>query len=433
MRGMSTITPSIWCTPKIVPVTGHTYHLQGSFPICASFHAPNPVKGLVFEPIALACSIARTATLHDAPPEMVYRWMHSALIEIEWLITNDPKFQLSQYIKSLADTDRTSFAGHIGAGITDIMMNSLGYVWRDNAVSISGSRSAHADFIYGGGQVSGHGVVLAEAHGSFAGTISRMEIKRRANRKYERQVQPYLGYTSSHGKVIHGYSIAFGSKPTKPGAFLHVAEAEIPKQAGRTDLSAGLASPASSTGTPTSLALATQRSNFCLMGARTVVAWIDWARGRGERPDDKSPVHFLRLGYAGQTFLACLESLILLDRYESILDFTQQNPKLRLHLPTMIDFLQERRGFYPWFVMKTDVAERFLESLSSIIQGEREDTPEILELPTVEPFGLMAHREEEEQALLAPEYPYVLYRDGLALLGDRIEWAESFSWDPRGE
>ena len=169
------------------------------------------------------------------------------------------------------------------------------------------------------------------------------------------------------------------------------------------------------------------------MGARTVVAWIDWARGRGERPDDKSLVPFLRLEYAGQTFLACLESLILLDSYESILDFTQQNPNLRLHLPTMIDFLQERRGFYPWFVMKTDTAERFLKSLSSIIQGEREDMPEILELPTVEPFGLMAPREEEEQALLAPENPYVLYRDGLALLGGRIESVDSFSWDPRGK
>ena len=59
--------------------------------------------------------------------------------------------------------------------------------------------------------------------------------------------------------------------------------------------------------------------------------------------------------------------------------------------------------------------------------------PEILELPTVEPFGLMAHREEEEQVLSAPEYPYVLYRDGLALLGDRIKWGESFFWAPRGE
>ena len=331
-------TSSLWQTPKIVPVTGHTYHLQGPFPICAKFQAPILAKGLVFGPVALACSIARTATLYNAPLQMVCRWVHSALIEVEWLITDDSKFQLSQYIKSLADTDKTSFAGHIGAGITDIMMNVLGYEWRDNAVSISGPRAAHADFIYGGGQVSGHGVVLVEAHGSFATTISKMEIKRRANEKYKRQVQRYLGNTSTHGKVIHGYSIAFGSKPTKPGAFLHVAETEIPKQVGRTDCSAEFESPTSMTGTPTSLAIATQRSNFCLMGAQTVVAWIDWIRGTGERPDDGIAAPFLWLEYAGQTFLACLEFLLLLEKYESNIYFTRQNPEWRLHLPSKIDF-----------------------------------------------------------------------------------------------
>jgi hypothetical protein len=39
---------------------------------------------------------------------------------------------------------------------------------------------------------------------------------------------------------------------------------------------------------PTSLALASHRSNFLLMGARQVVAWIDWLRGARDMPTDDS-------------------------------------------------------------------------------------------------------------------------------------------------
>ena len=76
-----------------------------------------------------------------------------------------PGYQRDQEKKVLADVERTSFAGRIGAGITDLFMNALGYTWRDNASCLSGRLGAHADFLYADGAVSGHGVVLTEAHG----------------------------------------------------------------------------------------------------------------------------------------------------------------------------------------------------------------------------------------------------------------------------
>ena len=72
---------------------------------------PTCCKTLTFGPTALAASIARTATLRDAPPEMLARWGDSALTEVEWLIEDGTTFVLTQHINSLADAERTAFAG----------------------------------------------------------------------------------------------------------------------------------------------------------------------------------------------------------------------------------------------------------------------------------------------------------------------------------
>ena len=94
---------------------------------------------------------------------MLASWGDSTLTQVEWLIEDGTTFALSQHLQALADAERTSFAGRVGAGITDLLMNALGYTWRDNASCLSGSLTPHADFIYADGAVSGHGVVLAEA------------------------------------------------------------------------------------------------------------------------------------------------------------------------------------------------------------------------------------------------------------------------------
>lgn len=107
----------------------------------------------------------------------------------------------------LADTERTFLAARVGAGITDLYMNALGYTWRADADCLSSTLDPHADFTYEGGNASGHGVVLAEAHGSFAANASAQSVHLQSKNKYLRQVKPYLAVTSPHGKVIHGYLI----------------------------------------------------------------------------------------------------------------------------------------------------------------------------------------------------------------------------------
>ena len=231
---MSTLlsAPAIWRAEKKVIVSGHTRHRHKPSPISPGFEAPAANTTLVFGPSALAASIARTATLRNAPPEMLARWGDSALTQVEWLVEDGTTFALSQHLHALADAERTSFSGRVGAGITDLLMNALGFTWRDNASCLSSSLAPHADFIYADGAASGHGVVLAEAHGSFAASVSSAGITREAKRKYLRQVRPHLATASPHGKVIHGYSIAFGSQPGAAGAFLHVAETQISKPRG---------------------------------------------------------------------------------------------------------------------------------------------------------------------------------------------------------
>jgi hypothetical protein len=416
MSDVST-SPAVWRVEKSVHITGHTRHRHNPSPISLDFSAPDVRKNLAFGPIALAASIARTATLRDAPPEMLARWRDSALTEVEWLVADGSTFMLSQYINSLADAERTAFAGRVGAGVTDLLMNALGYTWRDNAICISGSLAPHADFIYGDGAVSGHGIVLAEARGSFAANVSATIISGQAKRKYNKQVKPHLAAESPHGKVVHGYSIAFGSRPGAAGAFLHAAETRISKPRGRRMPPVEPTPALNPEATPTSLVLATHRANFSLMDAPSIVGWIDWVRAGGEYPADAPPLSFLRIPYAGRMFLACMELLWPLDGYPHWLDDLWHNPRWWPHFPRRHLLRQSGGDFAGWFVMEEKSAERFLNSLSAIIRGGRENIPDVLELPRVEPVGFAIDRDDGGVVLPESEYVYALYRDGLALLG----------------
>jgi hypothetical protein len=295
-------TAGLWDADVTVGLTTHTKHRHVSSPVSAHFEAPGATPILTFGPIALAAAVARTATTRDAPAALLDGLQGSALAQLECLIADGPVFELSSHLDYLADTERTLFAARVGAGITDLYMNALGYAWRANAACLSKSLDPHADFIYDGGNASGHGVVLAEAHGSFAANTTGKSIAAQAKRKYARQVSPYIAQGSLYGKVVHGYSIAFGSKPGTTGAFLSLAETSIPKQSKK---SAQLPPPMPSGRrlTPTPIALAAHRSNFLLMGARQVSDWIDWVRGVGELPANGDPVVFFRLSFAGRWYL----------------------------------------------------------------------------------------------------------------------------------
>jgi len=67
--------------------------------------------------------------------------------------------------------------------------------------------------------------------------------------------------------------------------------------------------------------------------------------------------------------------------------------------------------------MEEKAAERFLNSLSAIIRNGRDNLPESLELPRIDPIGFAVGGEDAGLTSPASEYRYALYRDGLALLG----------------
>jgi len=297
---MTTSTVAVWSSQKTVLLTGHQRHRHTPGLVAPTFQAPSPVAHIAFGPTALAAAIARTATLWDAPPDLLSRLKDSAMNDAEILIADGPVFELSPYPSSLNDNERTHFAARAGAGITDLYMNALGYVWRDNAVCLALTLNPHADFLYAGGSVIGHGVVLAEAHGSFAAGVTDEKIAGEARRKYLRQVRPYIADPSPHGQVVHGYSLAFGSRPGTTGAFLCLSETQRPKIPRSPSTPPQL--PAAVGGaTYTQIALSSHRSNFVLMDALSVADWIDWTRGARNPPSDTDPVAFFPTGMTART------------------------------------------------------------------------------------------------------------------------------------
>ncbi|MGI4813415.1 MAG: hypothetical protein ACRYG5_12905 [Janthinobacterium lividum] len=228
MSGLISMT-ELWSADVTIGLTTHTKHRHVPSPISPFFQAPEASPTLTFGPIALAAAVARIATTRPAQARLLAALQKSALAHLECLISNGSAFELTSDFGDLADTERTLFTARCGAGITDLYMNALGYVWRVNAVCLSNALNPHADFLYDGGNVDGHGVVLAEAHGSFAANATAKTIAAQAKRKYARQVKPYLNTGSPFGHVVHGYSVAFGSRPGTAGAFLSVAETRTSK------------------------------------------------------------------------------------------------------------------------------------------------------------------------------------------------------------
>lgn len=415
---MSGVT--LWTSGKTVALTGERRHLhKGTLP--APGFTPPPLAPLIhFEPTALAAAIARTATLRAAPPELLAGFKDSALSEAQLLVADGPGFALSPHLAMLADTERTHFAARVGAGITDIYMNTLGYTWRDNAASLALSLQPHADFLYDGGSATGHGVVLAEARGSFAATVTDKAVAAAAERKYLRQVRPYVGATSPHGDVIHGYALAFGCQPTAANAFLRLSQTRRPKAPsggkppGPSSVSQPPAgAPVGSYAVPTGMALAAHRSNFILMDALPIADWIDWLSGAQGFPDDDEPVLFLRIPYAGRTFLACADMLAPYRLPLWVYDL--------LDHPLVWRRWERRSVAVPaplrWFVMEEKAATTFLNALAAMVRFGPGERPARLELPTGDTVGLSSERADHGARLGREAYEYSLFRDGLALLG----------------
>jgi len=348
---------------------------------------------------------------------MLARWKDSVLNGLEFLITDDATFALSPNLRFLADVERSFFAGRVGAGIADLYMNSLGYIWRDNAVCLSSSLDPHADFIYAGGNASKCGVVLAEAHGSFSANVTDARMGLQAKRKYLRQVKPYVAAVSPHGLVVHGYSMAFGVRPGTPGAFLRLSETQVRKQRRNLTTPPTGSKESGDETVPTRLAFAAHRSNFILMDALPIADWIDWLLKRGALPADREPIGFIMLRYAGQKFLACADSVWPFGRFPRWSEFWDHPRLWAWSRRRLTREAARHEGFVGWFVIDEKSGEQFLNALSGMIRGGLEQLPEYLELPSRDPVGFANGGTDSLRRREAPDYDYALFRDGLALLG----------------
>lgn len=415
-------TASLGTSVKLIGLTKHTKHGHVPSPVHPYFVAPPAQPNLSFKPIALAAAIARTATTwDDAPAALLDGLQQSALIELETLLQDGSAFALESHFKFLADTAGSQFAAKVGAGIAHLYMDALGYAWRANATCLSSALDPHADFIYEGGNVSGHGVVLAEAHGSFAKDTTGAKVANAAKRKYVKQVKPFIAKPSPFGNIIHGYSIAFGSKPTAAGSFLAVSETRISKPRVKKISPPGVSQAAASPeDTPAPMALATHRSNFVLIGAPEAASWIDWFRSPESAAPDRYDIPFIRLEYAGRAYITAVPWFVRADGspwwFEDFIDHAGWR---RLVRRAHLSMAHRSRSDFGWFAIEEKAGISFLNALSNAIREGERRMPGRLVLPTFEPrgFGLSVVDGVDRGEADEP-YQYALFRDGLALLAE---------------
>ena len=234
--------------PKLAaPWTSTTKDLKAKGLLHAPLHAvvgpfsPPPLSGLslAIGPPDLFRSIARSGATSRGSTALVAAMTLSAKAMFEFLIDDvSTVLGITDEVFELADAERTALSGRIGAGIADLVMDALGYSWRDLAEEVIAVPGRLADFAYD----SGTDVVLAEAKGSISAGASASGNENRALRAYKGQVDPHI-FTSppaprGHapvGLIAHGYASSVsglpGSKSSPPpgngaDAFLAVAQTD---------------------------------------------------------------------------------------------------------------------------------------------------------------------------------------------------------------
>jgi hypothetical protein len=186
-----------------------------------AFIAPGPVTALQVTRLALGVAMARTGSVGDPSSAWLRRRALVAAEELADLVgESSDGFELLPSIGFINGAERTALAGRIGAGMCDLLMQSLGYVWRDQACQFIDTLKPLADFAYAKPDL--HGVALAEAKGSMQ-AAGLSATHRLAVNAYERQVAPWLGHPTRAGDVVHGYAVGLRS-PIQTSAYLCVAE-----------------------------------------------------------------------------------------------------------------------------------------------------------------------------------------------------------------
>ena len=197
-----------------------------------------------FEWEHLVLSVGRTRTMSTDPliltqeerQQLIGFIGHSAASYIDiFLDHSNAEFAFTEKMDCLADDERTSLAGKVGAAIADLVMEQLGFFWRANARELKLSLDKRVrlttkkipDFVYDPGAQHGfqqQSVVVVEAKGS----LSRKRAKRRtiiklAQDAYNDQVRNFIGAEGDGVVVASGYAVAFGSIPGERESTLAIA------------------------------------------------------------------------------------------------------------------------------------------------------------------------------------------------------------------
>jgi hypothetical protein len=307
-------TPWVNRTKSIANIAHGT---QPASNTASGFVPPTAVGQISFTPLQLYGSVARVKALLGASVGVTNALAASAEHLIRELVDEaPPDFVFTGDVLLFADATRTAFSGDIGAAIADRYMDSLGYIWRDNARSLVPKGSV-ADFVYDGPPTNGAGVVFTEAKGSVTASATATSIATTTVAGYQSQVAPFVGTTQSGTPVLHGYAIGTASQPGGSNSFIHVEEtstvaasstagsgpspgASSPRGTGPSHGSGGSSGGDHGTVEPVgrpdpTVALGNYRAVFALCNTPNVVDVIDSIRSGRAVAGGISPQQFLRV------------------------------------------------------------------------------------------------------------------------------------------
>ncbi|MER9140309.1 hypothetical protein NKI20_29350 [Mesorhizobium sp. M0830] len=149
--------------------------------------------------------------------------------------SSSAEFCFTEKMDCLADDERTSLAGKVGAAVADLAMEQLGFHWRANAREANLKLSKRVrqatkkipDFVYDPGAQHGFqqgSVVVVEAKGSLSRKrAKRSTIFKLAQNAYNEQVRDFIDSEGDGVVVASGYAVAFGSIPGERGSTLAIA------------------------------------------------------------------------------------------------------------------------------------------------------------------------------------------------------------------
>jgi hypothetical protein len=136
------------------------------------------------------------------------------------------EFSFARGLYVLPDDERPSFAGNVGAAVSDLVMEMLGFHWRSNAAELKLGAADDAtgkkklkipDYVYDPGNQHGFeqgAVVIVEAKGSLSEEEAKVAaIKRRASKAFRQQIKQFIDTEPLGLKIASGFALAFGAIP----------------------------------------------------------------------------------------------------------------------------------------------------------------------------------------------------------------------------